>query len=121
MPQGTARAVEKFHAGIRELATRPGKIQQRLVAAFVPHISSIDPARDIPDLELRKDFEKLMKRVTKRGPNPPRQGSIQHTIGRMYAKTAVPIAKEVLYLAYQAEQLLASELEAADRGSVRCP
>jgi hypothetical protein len=115
MPHGIARTVEKFHAGIRILATHPGKIQERLASAFVQQIARIVPEDDIPDLELRRDFERLMKRVTKRGSNAPIQGAIQHTILRMYVKTAVPIAEEVLYLAHQAEQLLTDEREETEQ------
>jgi hypothetical protein len=111
MPHGIARAIEKFHVGIRILATHPGKVQERLIAAFVPHISSIDPTADIPDEELREEFIALMERVTKRGPLSDSKGSIHHTIGRMYAKIAVPIAEEVLYLARLAEQFQEYERE----------
>ena len=82
------RGHEKFATAVRILATSDGSIQERLTRAFVPHISSIHPERDLP-MDLRAVYEDLRARVRV-------GGSIPETIAVMDAETASEIAQEVL-------------------------
>lgn len=94
---GLCYMLEKFDAGIRCLTLGLGPINERVLDAFVPHIASIVPDRDVPP-DLLPDFEKLMSMVHKYPPRWAGEGLIHATVMRIRRRTAREIAEEILWL-----------------------
>ncbi len=84
------------------LATGPGDVRSRLLDAFaVFHPLTPD---HFPE-PLRKDFEWIMKQLTKRGPyinsdGEVQKGSVQVTLQHMRNSTGIKIAEKLLQLHY---------------------
>ena len=94
-------ALQKLELSIIDLATGPGDIRSRLHYIFMNHLHVIDE-HDFPN-ELKKDWNAIIKALTKKGPVKDEEGkifsgSIQNTLRGMKSKTATKIANDILVI-----------------------
>ena len=86
-------AYTNFSEAVDIMATHPGNIKDRLVAAnnqFAPVLE-----KDLPE-ELKADYKWIMEKLTKKEPVFD-EGSVRATLFGMHTKTAVKIAKKIVF------------------------
>ena len=100
--------VEKFYQAVYALATGPKDVRSRLYDAYLCfHPVQAD---DLP-LELRKDYEWILKKLTKHEPMVQPwngeifKGSVEVSLSRIKNKTGVEIAKRIVALYERLKQL----------------
>ncbi len=87
-------AYSNISEAVEIMATHPGSIKDRLVAAY----NKFSPVteKDFPD-ELKADYKWVIEKLTKKDPIFD-EGSVRATLYGMHTKTAVKIAEKILYL-----------------------
>jgi len=92
-----AYAVEKLATAIRCLATHPGDVRERLIAAHLCFHTLQE--RDFPPEHIEK-WKSVMKELTKFGPlldykGEPWRGSVENTMKKVRNRTGVKIAEAI--------------------------
>jgi len=91
-------AQEKFHQAINTLATNPGRIQERVIDAWIYGLIHIEPERDLPK-EVLEEFLDRKKEITK-GSAAEGEGLIASTVNGMSEDEAMEEASWILGYAY---------------------
>ena len=80
-------------SAIKNLATLPDNLQNRIIAACVGGFFHVNP-EDLPD-ELREDYEALRERVTAKDIVNPNEGRVHATLREMDEDEARDVATEL--------------------------
>ncbi|THF66720.1 hypothetical protein E7T06_20690 [Deinococcus sp. Arct2-2] len=97
-------AVEKFIAARDTLATGPDRIGERLKDAWVYSLVNIAPERDIPDPDLRTEFEEHRARLNS-GQPISQEGTIAAYINTQPEEIASEEVRWLLTFLYRLEEL----------------
>ena len=94
---------EKLFSAISILSTFPGDVRSRINIAY-QSFHPLEP-HHFPE-ELKKDWEWIIKSITKYGPkfnykNEIAIGSVEHTMKRIKNSTGTKIADKIFYLFYE--------------------
>ena len=94
-------ALQKLELAALDLAVGPGDIRSRLKDVYINHLHVINE-NDFPD-SLKREWKNILKALTKKGPildadGEVFTGSVDNTLRRMWNKTGVKIAKNILEL-----------------------
>jgi len=95
-------AYSNFSKAVDTMATHPGSIKDRLVAAYNQFAPVLE--KDFPD-ELKADYKWVMEKLTKKDPIFD-EGSVRATLYGMHTKTAVKIAEKILDLRNRLESFV---------------
>jgi len=93
---------EKFSTAIHTLATNPGRINERLVAAWIYSLNNLDPDRDLPP-QLQADFKAQASEIRSGKPTGV-EGTIKAFIDALSEDQAMERASWILQTAYQLEE-----------------
>ena len=97
--------LEKFVMAVNSLATGPGKVQDRLIDAYLDiHVIRLV---QMPK-ELRDDFRWVTEMLTRREPRYRGQGRLYASLARMRNRTGVTIAQRIVYIKEKLETLCRS-------------
>lgn len=88
-----SRAWEKFYLAVRGLACGQGKIQDRLISAFVHHLVHLQND-ELPE-KLQNDFQALRQKVTTEEP-VGKEGSIKITVSKMSNQEAKECIEKIV-------------------------
>lgn len=94
-----AYAHEKFREAVRTLATHPDAINDRLASALVPHVSSVQMERDVPE-DLHEEYRAFWEQVTWGSPSAG-EGTLQASARQMSVEDAVEVARLIYRFAYE--------------------
>jgi hypothetical protein len=99
-PDLLRHAKEKFGAAVQVLATHPGDVKARLLAA-AEHLAMVRPT-GLPS-ELRSEFESLWSALTAR--TTDEASAVRATLHRMRFSTAAALAERLYSLSCQVDAL----------------
>lgn len=106
-------ATEKFSNARRGLALHPGRIRERLRGAWTYHLAFIELERDIPDPDMREEFNNHKTQMTSGIPENG-EGTIAASARAMSEDDALEEAEWILAFLYRLEGLK-EEMESARR------
>lgn len=101
---GLNYATEKFSNARRALASHPGRVRERLRDAWTYHLAFIEPERDIPDLDMREEFDNHKTQMTSGIPENG-EGTIAASARAMSEDDALEEAEWILAFLYRLEGL----------------
>ncbi len=93
-------ALEKFSSAVRALATGPGDVRSRLLGAYL--IFHTVGREDLPS-SLRRDFQWIVRMLTRREPRWKDGGRLQAPLARMQNRTGARIARKIVDIEYAFE------------------
>ena len=90
---------EKFSTAVHTLATNPGRIRERLAAAWIYSLNNVDPDRDLPS-QLQADFRAQATKI-RSGTPTGQEGTIRAFTDTLSEDEAMERAAWIVATAYE--------------------